>query len=288
MEPKNGRKSPCPRFVVSWFCCFVPSLLRSPPPRRRPALSRIFPFPGGLALTALAQAPSDPGRLYAISRESFLLRSDDGGRSFAAASLTPIAADNLRIETDPEDADRLYLVKTFLERGAAQHRRRPDPGPPRAAARRQRLLARSAAARGSISRLAIRRLLRHEEGSGWTELPEIAPGNVDARLADLAIDPERPGHLLAGLDLGFIDPLSGIHESVDGGQTWIGRLSGSSPVQLAFDSFEPSVAWAILHSGDDALWRSADGGGGWADQHLAQGGFSLRFQLDPRVPATWR
>lgn len=237
---------------------------------------RDLSFRGELAVLALVEAPSDPARLYALLPEGYLLRSSDGGSSFAPVS--PFALDRSNtgsLLADPLDADGVYLVTlnpfTVQRSGDGGAGFAPLALPEGASGF---WLDASATGRWYSSRHT--RLLRHDDG-GWTELAEILPGNTDAMVASLAIDGLDPRHLLAGIGSGA----SGIYESTDGGASWSWRLDALHVPQLSFDPLDPSFAWAVtFNGGDSELWRSTDGGASWNRSSVGRS-YTLRFVFDP-------
>jgi hypothetical protein len=114
------------------------------------------------------------------------------------------------------------------------------------------------------------------------------PGVVGP-VADLAVDPADPEHLLAGAATG------GVWESRDGGRDWQPRTDGQPSLAVgavAFAPSDPTVAYAGTGAGDAlpelgvGLLRSADGGTSWelaGDGDLLGVGFSALL-VDPVDP----
>lgn len=70
----------------------------------------------------------------------------------------------------------------------------------------------------------------------------------------IAVDPDRPERVLAGVEHGALVA------SPDGGETWTEALVGRDVHRVAVDPTEPDRVFAATGSG---LFRSVDGGDGW-------------------------
>ncbi len=93
----------------------------------------------------------------------------------------------------------------------------------------------------------------------------------------LAIDPETPSTLFVGTD-------NEVRRSTDGGDTWTDVLTDCAVSRLEVAPSDSAWVYAACRtSGDDALFRSADGGEGWDEITDAMpAGRSLA--VDPRDP----
>jgi photosystem II stability/assembly factor-like uncharacterized protein len=116
-------------------------------------------------------------------------------------------------------------------------------------------------------------------GASWNPFGGNFPGNVQAGVWALAIDPSTPSTLYAGVDDvpmysddGTVQPgAGGIFKSTDGGASWsrIG-LSGAAVNLLVIDSAQPSVLYAAIEGnygsprGFRGLFKSTDGGATWS------------------------
>jgi hypothetical protein len=186
---------------------------------------------------------------------------------------------HLPVGPQAEAGDRDRLDRFRLRRGLG-----PEHGPAYAAARlaaleqAARLRAAAGPAAGASGEPVWRPLgpfaVPHGRtaGSGPGSRPPVA-----GRVAAVAVDPDDPGHLLAGG--------GGVWESRDGGRSWRPRTDDQpSPAigALAFAPGDPRVAYAGTGQGEPlaplgvGLLRSDDGGAGWrllAARELLGAGF---------------
>ncbi len=101
--------------------------------------------------------------------------------------------------------------------------------------------------------------------------------NENTGCSDLAMDPENPDHLYAGMwnfrrQPHFFrsgGPGSGLYRSRDGGGTWqkveVGLPKGTiGRVSIAISPANPKIIWALLETEKTALYRSGDRGETWA------------------------
>ena len=99
-------------------------------------------------------------------------------------------------------------------------------------------------------------------------------------VSELAVDPTTPTTLYAGVREG------GVHRSDDGGATWraVG-LPGRSVLSLAIHPVEPAILYAGTDdNGDNALFRSTDGGATWSESIKTTG--IIAVVIDPNAPET--
>ena len=134
-------------------------------------------------------------------------------------------------------------------------------------------------------------------GKSWDKVLFVAP---DAGCSDLAMDPQEPSVLYAGMwqfrrSPWFFTsggPLSGLYRSTDGGGTWH-RLAKGLPggdigrIALAVPPAKPNVVFATVESKQTALYRSEDRGETWtrlSDSSLvnARPFYYSRLVADPK------
>ncbi|UXI69391.1 Ig-like domain-containing protein [Tahibacter amnicola] len=131
---------------------------------------------------------------------------------------------------------------------------------------------------GTLSGAAIYRST--DEGAQWSKVADV-PGKV----RDLLFDPRNGQIVLAAVQR------SGLHKSVDGGQTWTRLTQGlpaeadSSTVRLAISRSHPSTFYALVHKTNSnlvGLYRSNDSGETWllANPDTCEGQCSYNLTLD--------
>jgi photosystem II stability/assembly factor-like uncharacterized protein len=109
-----------------------------------------------------------------------------------------------------------------------------------------------------------------------------AIGLPGQRILTLAVDPTTPTTLYAGVREG------GVQRSDDGGATWraVG-LPGRSVRALAIHPVEPATLFAGTNdNGDNALFRSTDGGATWSESVRTGYGGITAVVIDPNAPET--
>jgi photosystem II stability/assembly factor-like uncharacterized protein len=112
-------------------------------------------------------------------------------------------------------------------------------------------------------------------GKNWQKVLFV---NEDTGCSDLAIDPQEPKTLYAGMwqvrrkPWTFVSggPGSGLYKSTDGGGTWKPARQGLPAgdlgrIAIAVAASRPSVVYAVVEAKKTALYRSDDLGGTWAE-----------------------
>jgi photosystem II stability/assembly factor-like uncharacterized protein len=112
-------------------------------------------------------------------------------------------------------------------------------------------------------------------GKTWERVLSVAP---DVGCADLAVDPQSPNILYAGMwqfrrTPSFFTsggPKSGLFRSADGGSTWQpvrkGMPSGDvGRIAIAISPSKPAVVYATIEAARTALYRSEDRGESWVE-----------------------
>ncbi len=198
---------------------------------------------------AIAVAPSDPNVVYvgmgeaqirgvATSHGDGVYKSTDAGRSWTHLGLEETRHVSA-IQVHPDNPEVVYL--------AAQGYTGKDS--------RQRGIYRS-----------------EDGGASWKQVLFVSER---AGASSLSMDPTNPRILYAG----FWDhrrhpwkvesggPGSGIHKTIDGGESWT-KLSDGLPetagkVGVAVSPARPQRVWAIVEAEEGGLFRSDDGGAKW-------------------------
>lgn len=231
------------------------------------------------SIGALAIAPTAPNEVWAGTGETFIIRpalamgdgiykSIDGGDSWEHRGLRTTGRIG-RIVVHPRDHDVVYAC-------ALGH------------------------AYGDQAERGIYRTT--DGGESWEHVLFVDPGTG---CADLAIDPQRPDILFAGMWSLRVDPWGlnsggtggGVYVSRDGGDSWskiagrglpgTGELVGKVAVDIA--PSDPDRVYALLELEHPTLFRSDDGGGSWRlmnrDHDLAErASYYTRFRVDPVDP----
>lgn len=229
-----------------------------------------------VSFSVLRPDPSVPRRLYGFAHDT-LVRSGDGGRSFAA--LAPPNRDSpcfkdLDLAVDPDDPDVLYA-------GGAPQADRCDPGCD---------TFKSTDAGASWRCMDLDRLSRiyahptrpgvvfavsdfgfhrsTDAGESWRNL---RPNHSNDAFISLAFDPRHSKALYAGA-LQDGDGREGVWRSTDDGATWVPWSRGFRlPVtELLVDPRNPAILYAAVSRvyafprETAGVYRSADGGRTWA------------------------
>lgn len=231
------------------------------------------------SIGSLAIAPTAPNEVWAGTGETFIIRpalamgdgiyrSLDGGETWEHRGLRATARIG-RIVVHPRDADVVYAC-------ALGH------------------------AYGDQDERGVFRTV--DGGETWEHVLFVDRGTG---CADLAIDPQRPDILFAGMWSLRVDPWGlqsggtggGVYVSRDGGDSWskiAGRglpgadeRVGKVSVDVAFS--DPDRVYALLELDHPTLYRSDDGGRSWRlmnrDHDMAErASYYTRFRIDPADP----
>jgi photosystem II stability/assembly factor-like uncharacterized protein len=214
---------------------------------------------------ALAVAPSNANIVYAgmgehtarantVHHGDGIYRSTDAGRTWSHVGLAPTQVIS-RIRVHPRNPDVVYVAA----QGALY------------APSEQRGIYRSA-----------------DGGQSWKRVLFVGQ---TAGAADLAMDATNPDVLYAALwdhqrtpaEMRGYGPLSGIHKSTDGGETWH-KLSGGLPATMGkvtvATTSNPNRVYALLASqerGAAGLYRSDDAGATWTQVNTTPGLFRRQW-----------
>ena len=127
-----------------------------------------------------------------------------------------------------------------------------------------------------------------DDGRTWTTVHTETPGEGDASIHAVTVDPTNALHVLTGIGLYHTTELI---ESQDGGATWNqlpepADVTVEDPRLLTFDPTNPRGIWAEWGEDGDALplKHSADGGHTWRNVSPAPPSFSVATGIgfDPR------
>lgn len=125
--------------------------------------------------------------------------------------------------------------------------------------------------------------MTQDGGSTWEKVLYV---NENTGCADIAIDPENPNILYAGMWQFRREPYffnsggqgSGLFKSTDGGKTW-NRIEKDLPksplgrISVAISPVSPNIVYALIEAEKSALYRSDDKGESWkmANQTVLMG-----------------
>lgn len=231
------------------------------------------------SIGSLAIAPTAPNEVWAGTGETFIIRpalamgngiykSTDGGESWTHMGLEATGRIG-RVVVHPRDPDVVYACALGHAYAPQQER--------------------------GVYRTT-------DGGRSWERVLFADPGTG---CADLAIDPERPDVLFAGMWSLQVDPWQlasggtggGVYVTRDGGDTW-SKLAGAGlpaadqrvgKVAVAVAYSDPDRVYALLELEHPTLYRSDDGGRRWRmmnrDHDMAErAGYYTRIGVDTRDP----
>ena len=235
--------------------------------------------PAGLPRSVLSLALT-PSSLYAGTSRGGVYRSDDRGLTWRAASDGLTSFDVFELAVDPTTPTTLYAA---TDNGVHKS---DDSG---LTWRAVGLPGQSVWALAAIPTMPTTLYA----GVGYGDEPGVykstdggetwrAIGLPGQRILTLAVDPTTPTTLYAGVREG------GVQRSDDGGETWraVG-LPGRSVRALAIHPVEPAILYAGTDDrGEDALFRSTDGGATWSESVRTGYGGITAVVIDPNAPET--
>lgn len=209
-------------------------------------------------ITSIAIDPSDPNVMYATGHGVGVVKSTDGGQTWATASsgLGGMSTEGFAI--DAKDRNRLYVwvLGTGLYRSndAGASWQRVDDGPKK---QEIRTLASVGAPTGMggiwlYAGSDVGVVKSPDCFCGWDRLPNA--GLPEGRVYSLVVDPSDPKVLYAGLR-------QGVFKTADGGETWKQATDLVEDAVVAVNAAEPNQIHAI--GADGVLVFSTDAGANW-------------------------
>jgi photosystem II stability/assembly factor-like uncharacterized protein len=231
------------------------------------------------SIGALAIAPSAHNEVWAGTGETFYIRlatalgdgiylSTDAGKTWSNMGLRKTGRIG-RIIVDPRDPDVVYAC---------------------------------AMGNGYVPQAERGVFRTRDRGKSWEKVLFV---NDSTGCSDLAIDPQDPGTLFAGMwqveihtwDLHSGGRGSGVYVTHDGGDHWTEVAGHGFPsdtatlgkVSVAVAPSDPDRVYALVQAGDPALYRSEDGGTSWRlvshDHRMAERGpYYTRMRVSPADP----
>jgi photosystem II stability/assembly factor-like uncharacterized protein len=185
--------------------------------------------------TCLAVDPARPDRAW-CGTEAGVLRTDDGGSTWAAAGLADESVTAIAVSPEGQRSDVVVFAGTepsAVWRSAGEERVGSGESQP-----------------------------RWERAEGLLELPSSSTWSFPPRpdthhVRWIACDPQRPGRLYVAIEAGALVT------TPDGGATWQDR-----PKVAPYDTHElaihPERPEMLRVSAGDGYWESADRGGSWS------------------------
>jgi photosystem II stability/assembly factor-like uncharacterized protein len=241
---------------------------------------------GSLACPSVVLDPANSSTLYAAAAANGVVKSTDSGTSWLPSSAGLRALSVLAIAVDPLVPSTILVSTAVQGRGTAGLFESHDAG------RSWRDVSASVPSSLRIGALAFDPtdpstvyaggdgLLKSTDGAtSWSPIDNGLPVPGPTLFIDgesLAIDPQTPSNIYAGLFFGF-HVGGAIAKSIDGGESWttIPVVSGAV-TGIAVDPRQPSVLFATVNGRDllSSVDRSQDAGASWASVLFLQG--SLR------------
>jgi photosystem II stability/assembly factor-like uncharacterized protein len=234
-------------------------------------------LPDNFFISSLAIDPRKPNTLYVSSRGS-LFNTTDGGSSWATLQSSSPSVQNLVV--DPQDSDTLYAVSG---RGIVKS---ADSGGSWNKVLSEETLtfgtAWVAVAPGDGGASTVyaggngRGVFKSTNG-GLTWVTTNSSGLIASSIGSLAIDPQNPRRLLAGVGG------AGLLKSSDGATNWsrVPALPTWEISSLAIDPWSPATVYATL---SDGLHKSVDGGESWLLLPTDSQVYIRPLAIDPQNP----
>ena len=248
--------------------------------------------PDGANVVTLVIDPVVPAVAFAGTTGSGVLKTADGGVSWATASSGLPTNNVLALAIDPTTHSTLYAgtdVGVFKSTDGGQSWTAANGGLNGAAQIVVNALAIDPGSPAIVYAGTSGGLFKTTNGAAsWTSINAGLSG-LAARV--IAVDPTAPSIVYVGVDDNVNYLNYGVFKSTDGGATWTkiystptGEDGGAPPITaLAIDPRSPSRLYAVVAF--NQVLTSPDGGGTWSDLHVpADDVWSLA--VDPTSPGT--
>jgi photosystem II stability/assembly factor-like uncharacterized protein len=204
----------------------------------------------GTRINCLTQDPLERQRIYAGTQESGVLISSDGGRSWQKSALSETPVKSLAVS--PHQAGTIFAgckpVSLYVSHDGGE----------------------------SWEELEGMRRARR-----WWWFSPAEPPDWRAYVQALAISPDNPDVLMAGIELG------GVLRSEDGGRTWSGHRKGAQRECHTMEFHATDGDW-VYEGGGGGPALSRDGGKTWRQPKRGLGSvYGWAVAADPARPEVW-
>lgn len=210
-------------------------------------------------ITSIAVSARDSRVMYATGHGVAVVKSGDGGRTWATKAAGLGGASTEALAIDARDPNKLYVWVLgdglYRSMDAGESWRRVDDGP---SGQEVRSLASVAAPTGMggiwlYAGLDTGVMRSPDCFCGWDRLPNAGLPER-SRVYSLAHDPAHPDILYAGLR-------HGVFRTADGGRSWVQVTDTVEDAVVALDVSRPDFVYAV--GGDGTLTSSTDAGATW-------------------------
>ena len=242
-----------------------------------------------VSISSIAVDPRNPNNIYAGSPEGYLTRTSDGGLTWQDSPVHSWPVTDIAV--DPLNSQKIYVaaadVYTSTDQGVTF--KKVDT------VRMATVIAVTPGASGSVyvgTDFGKGIYKSSDGGASRVQKNEGLPisGGADPRIPtilSLAVDPNNPSRVWAGLSLGPDYSSPGIVRSDNGGDHWV----GSGLVRWMVDAIavDPTDGNTLLAgtnywaSGIGSIYRSTDGGLTWQVKYTGDAAVK-KIVFDPRDP----
>jgi photosystem II stability/assembly factor-like uncharacterized protein len=249
--------------------------------------------PDGANVVALAIDPRTPSTAFAGTMGSGVLKSVDGGTSWATANASLPTANVLTLAIDPATPSTLFAgtdAGVFKTIDGGQSWAAANNGLVGAQSITVNALAIDPGSPATLYAATSGGVFKTNDGAAsWTSI-NAGLSTLTPRL--IAIDPTSPSTLYVGVDDAVYYVYNGVFKSTDAGTSWsriytvrCGFMCDGAPsvAAIAIDPHSPSRLYVAVAFGE--LVRTLDGGASWSDIVPPQADL-WSLAIDPTSPAT--